>query len=74
MVVTDGELDKEAETTLRHFADSGITLVGIGVGISLCYRSKFRDNFAINVIIDDFEKLQETLMNLAKQLMLEAIH
>lgn len=74
IVITDGEIDDEASAVLKRFDKSDIILAGIGIGIIRESRRRFEEDFKINVILRDFDRLQEVLMDLARRIMVENLH
>lgn len=74
IVITDGEIDDEASAVLKRFDKSDIILAGIGIGIIRESRRRFEEDFKINVILHDFDRLQEVLMDLARRIMVENLH
>lgn len=74
IVITDGEIDDEASAVLKRFDKSDIILAGIGIGIIRESRRRFEEDFKINVILRDFDRLQEVLMDLARRIMVKNLH
>lgn len=70
IVITDGDVTEFDKSILKLLKDSGIVLVGLGVGH---VNQNFFNGLGIKAVIKGFSALPSTLMDLSKQVLLAGI-